>query len=61
MIMRPYLTTAEDAVNRQAIRELVEFERYCRDNCLWAEMKSCWMTQSQSRANMPRHRLLVSW
>ena len=45
-LKRPYLTTVEEAVQRQAVRELVEFERYCRDNRKWEEMKSCFTQDS---------------
>lgn len=34
--------TIEDVVDKANIRELVEFERYCRDYMHWAEMRRCY-------------------
>lgn len=42
----------EEALDKQNIRELVEFERYCRDYMLWDEMRSCYHDDA---------RIVVSW
>lgn len=34
--------TMEDALDKVNIRELIEFERYCRDYKLWEEMRNCY-------------------
>lgn len=34
--------TLEDMLDKANIRELVEFERYCRDYKLWDEMRNCY-------------------
>lgn len=34
--------TMEEMLDKANIRELIEFERYCRDYKLWDEMRSCY-------------------
>lgn len=34
--------TLEDVIDKVNIRELIEFERYCRDYKLWDEMRRCY-------------------
>lgn len=34
--------TLEEMLDKANIRELIEFERYCRDYKLWDEMRSCY-------------------
>jgi len=34
--------SAEDIVNKQNVRELIEFDRYCRDYSLFEQERSCW-------------------
>ena len=40
-------TTVEEMLDKFAIRELIEFERFCRDNALWEEMYKCFTDDSQ--------------
>lgn len=42
----------EDVVDKANIRELIEFERYCRDYKLWPEMRACYHDDA---------RIVVSW
>lgn len=36
----------EEMLNKFAIRELIEFERFCRDNALWEQMHECYSKDS---------------
>ncbi|WP_368292968.1 nuclear transport factor 2 family protein [Dehalobacter sp. TBBPA1] len=38
--------TVEEVVDKSNIRELIEFERYCRDQKLWNEMEKCFHPDS---------------
>jgi len=38
--------TAEEIIDKFNIKELVEFERYCRDQKLWDEMEKCFHPDS---------------
>lgn len=42
----PKTETVEQLIDKAAIRELIEFERYCRDNAQWEEMHTCFAEQS---------------
>lgn len=44
--------TLEEMLDKANIRELVEFERYCRDQKLWDEMRKCYHDDAQ---------IIVSW
>lgn len=44
--------TIEEMLNKFAIKELIEFERFCRDNALWQQMHECYSKDS---------RVTVSW
>ena len=46
ILKRPLLESKEVASQKAAIKELVEFERFCRDNALWDEMKKCYAIDS---------------
>ena len=46
ILTRPMPANPQQALDKAAIRELVEFERYCRDNALWDEMKKCYTEDS---------------
>jgi len=46
IVKRPLLVSEEAVREKSAIKELVEFERFCRDNALWDEMKKCYTTDS---------------
>ena len=42
MLNRPMNNTAQDRADKFDVKELIEFERFCRDNALWDEMKKCY-------------------
>lgn len=44
---RPGINTYEDILNKESVKELVQFERYCRDNALWDEMEKCYAEESE--------------
>lgn len=43
----PASSTPQTVVDKAEIKELLEFERFCRDNALWDEMKRCFAAESQ--------------
>ncbi len=47
ILKRPVVTNQQDIIDRANIKELVEFERFCRDNRLWDEMKKCYSDDSR--------------
>lgn len=47
ILKRPVANTAESIIEKANVRELVEFERFCRDNALWEEMHQCYAEDSQ--------------
>ena len=50
----PFLKTgtAQEMLDKFAVKELVEYERFCRDNGLWAHMRRCFA---------PGSAVTVSW
>ena len=46
LFKRPGVNTLQDMLNKASIKELLEFERFCRDNALWDEMKKCFTCDS---------------
>lgn len=44
---RPQINTYDDILAKESVKELVEFERYCRDNALWEEMDRCYTKDSE--------------
>lgn len=42
-----YKNSAEEVKDKYNIRELVEFERYCRDRQLWDQMEQCYHEDSE--------------
>ncbi|SHI75957.1 bile acid 7-alpha dehydratase [Propionispora hippei] len=52
MLTRPVGNTQQDMHDKSAIKELIEFERFCRDNALWEEMKKCYAQDSK---------VIISW
>ena len=46
MLNRPMNNSAQNIADKFNIKELIEFERFCRDNTLWDEMKKCYSTDS---------------
>lgn len=45
-LTRPYIRTQQEQLDIAAIQELIKFERYCRDNALWDEMRQCYAAKS---------------
>lgn len=52
LFTKPVTTTVQELLDKNAVRELIEFERFCRDNALWDEMRRCFM---------PGATVTVSW
>jgi len=46
ILTRPGVSTPQELLEKAAVKELLEFERFCRDNGLWAEMKKCFAEDS---------------
>ena len=46
ILTRPGTNTMQEIIDTANIKELLEFERFCRDNALWDEMKKCFSTDS---------------
>jgi hypothetical protein len=44
---KPIASSIENMLDKFAVKELIEFERYCRDNRLWEQMKRCYATDSR--------------
>ena len=49
---KPATKTMEEMLDKFQIKELLEFERFCRDNSLWDEMNKCFAHDS---------RVTISW
>lgn len=45
-LTRPTVSTKEERDAKQDILELIEFERFCRDNAQWDEMRKCFAKDS---------------
>jgi hypothetical protein len=46
LLKKPSQNTAQNVVDKFSIKELIEFERFCRDNAQWEEMKKCFAENS---------------
>ena len=46
LLKRPLANTPEARADKYDILELIRFERYCRDNALWDEMRKCFSPDS---------------
>ena len=46
LFKRTMENTEQDVKDKFSVKELIEFERFCRDNALWAEMKRCFAANS---------------
>lgn len=46
ILKRPTANTAQSVIDRTDVKELLEFERFCRDNALWDEMHKCFAEDS---------------
>lgn len=47
ILTRPGKGVPEEMAEKAAVKELVEFERFCRDNALWDEMRKCYSEDSR--------------
>lgn len=45
-LKRPAANTSQSIIDKADIKELLEFERFCRDNALWDEMHKCFAKDS---------------
>jgi hypothetical protein len=46
LLIKPTANTLENITDKFSIKELIEFERFCRDNAQWDEMKRCFAKDS---------------
>ena len=46
LLKKPGINTVQDQLDKFNIKELIEFERFCRDNAQWDEMKKCYADHS---------------
>lgn len=46
LLRKPSGNTLENVIDKFNIKELIEFERFCRDNAQWEEMKKCFAENS---------------
>jgi len=46
LLKKPSGDTLENITDKFKIKELIEFERFCRDNAQWKEMKKCFAENS---------------
>lgn len=46
LLRKPSGNTLENVTDKFSIKELIEFERFCRDNAQWEEMKKCFAENS---------------
>ena len=49
LFTRPVRNTDQILKDKFCIKELIEFERFCRDNALWDEMRRCFAPDSTVR------------
>ena len=47
ILQRPVVNTLQDVLDRTNVKELLEFERFSRDNGHWAEMDECYAPDSR--------------
>ena len=46
LLKKPTENSIQNVVDKFDIKELIEFERFCRDNAQWEEMKKCFADNS---------------
>lgn len=46
LLKKPEVNTTQNVIDKFDIKELIEFERFCRDNAQWEEMKKCFAENS---------------
>lgn len=51
-LKRTIKNTKENLIDKFSVKELIEFERFCRDNSQWDEMRKCFAADSK---------ITVSW
>ena len=49
LLDRPTTHTLEEMLDKFAVKELIEYERFCRDNALWEKMHTCFAEDSTVR------------
>ena len=47
LFQKPNTRTTEEMLDKFAVKELIEFERFCRDNALWDQMYECYAADSR--------------
>lgn len=52
ILKRPMINTKKDIIDKANVKELIEFERFCRDNSMWDEMDKCFAADSK---------VVISW
>jgi len=52
ILKRPMINTERDIIDKASVKELIEFERFCRDNSMWDEMDKCFTEDSK---------VVISW
>ena len=48
---KPNTTTVQEILDKFAVKELIEFERFCRDNSLWDQMRQCYAEKSRVKTS----------
>lgn len=51
LLRKPSGNTLENVTDKFSIKELIEFERFCRDNAQWEEMKKCFAENSNVKVS----------
>lgn len=54
LLKKPGTNAAAEIADKFNIKELIEFERFCRDNAQWDEMKKCFAPDSQVKISWYR-------
>jgi len=52
ILKRPGVNTQQTMIDKASVKEVIEFERFCRDNALWEEMEKCYAKESH---------VMISW
>ena len=48
---KPATSTVQEMLDKFSVRELIEFERFCRDNALWDQMRQCYTEKSRVKTS----------
>lgn len=46
ILKRPVHVSHENRLEKEAVRRVLTFERFCRDNALWEAMRTCYIDES---------------